>query len=338
MAISKQADLARFFGASALFYYHLGISTGYPMSGWGEYGVAVFILLAGIAYVCFSSFHPSDLRSYRRYICARITAVFPMFITINLALYLGSFLYPSGLGRPFTFLEFILSSAGLSQYFGFRYLSTVMWFIPFIMQAYLLFPFIDYLLNRVSGAWVIAASFVISLALVAMVFSCCPSNAKEICVNWCVLFRLPEVSLGLILGKTLFSKRDPLGGLSALATYCVLSLLLATVVSSHFVREAYVLALPWRGLVVSLLVSILALVLAPVFTTAKKTGFLRLIGVASFPFFLIHRVAIVCLYNRVGTTWWVWFIYFISCWSAALILAMGSARVRNLSSFRALRQ
>jgi peptidoglycan/LPS O-acetylase OafA/YrhL len=316
--ISQSADTARFLGASAIFYYHIGISTGYPLSRWGEYAVTLFIILSGVAYSCFSSIQPADLPSYRRYIGRRLAAIFPTFVIINCAIYLAGYLYPSALGRPFTVGEFALSATGMSQYFGQRYLSTPMWFVLLIIQAYFLFPIIDNCLKRVSPIFVIIGAFGISLFFIGATFLYFPSHAVEICRNWSVIFRLPEVCIAIILGRCVICRRDLQAGLIALALFVFLSFLLA-MVSTCFDRQRYILSLPWHGLLVTIVIVALAIVAAAILAPRGYARFLQLIGAASFPFFLAHGIAILFIYRRFGSAVTPWVAYFVLCWCAAIV-------------------
>ena len=321
--LSKITNAGRILGASAIFYYHVGLVIAHPFSEWGEYAVMTFILMSGIAYTCFSSVHPHDLPSFIRYAAGRVQAIFPMFIALNVLIFLASFLYPSALGRPFSFLELFLSSTGLSQYFGFRYLSKVMWFIPFILQAYLLFPLITCLLDRLSAAWIILAAFVVSLAAVGLTFfSLPPGFSAVICREWSVLFRLPEVCLGVVIGATIFQRRDLRGGLVALGLFAGVSLVLATAVSARFEQAAYILSLPWHGLVVSLGIAALAAAVAPAITQKRMVDWSRLLGTASFPFFLVHGIALLFIYHHAGNSQVVWLGYFVFCWVEAVLFTL----------------
>lgn len=321
--LSKITDLGRILGATVIFYYHIGLATGYRLFDWGEYAVATFIATSGIAYACFSSSKPRDLPSYNRYLLGRLKVIFPTFIAINTLIFLASFLHPSDLGRPFTPLEFLLSSVGMSQYFGFRYMSHVMWFIPFILQAYLIFPGIMVLLHRFPAVWIMLTAFGVSLSAIALAFVCLPPmGASGVCRNWCVVFRLPEVCLGLIIGENLLRRRDYAGGSMAVALFILLSFALAAVAAPRFGQATYILSLPWRGAVVTLLITALSSVLAPVITRAWTLRFMRLLGTASFPFFLIHGIAILFIHHRVGVAVAPWVLYFLFCWCEAVAITL----------------
>ncbi len=221
--LSPIVDLGRVLAVTAIFYFHVGVNTHYPLSQYGHFAVGFFIVLAGLAYMCFSRTHVTNTGSYFRYFGDRLLALFPIFIIVNLLIFAASYVYPSGLGRPYNAVELILSSLGLSQYFGYRYLSVVMWFVPFILQVYLLLPLIEWLLSRIQPVIVLIAAFLFSFALTIPVCVYFPDKAEEICVNWSPIFRLPEVVLGVFLGM-LFSQRARLpGGIVFFAVYIVAS-------------------------------------------------------------------------------------------------------------------
>ena len=326
--LSKITDLARIFGATAIFYYHIGLATKFRFSEWGEFAVASFIVISGIAYTCFSSSKPHDLPSYNHYVSGKLKVIFPMFITINVLIYFASFLHPSDLGRPFSLLELVLSSTGLSQYFGFRYMSHVMWFIPFILQAYLIFPGITALLDRFPAGGIVLAAFVLSLSAIALTYVHLPVTAQGICRNWCVIFRLPEVCMGIIIGQGVAERQNRSSSLIALTLFIALSLVLATIVVPYFEPAGYILSLPWRGTVVTLLIMVLSSAAAPAIGQTQALRLLRLLGTASFPFFLLHGIAILFVYHHVGNAVVPWILYFAFCWceAIAVTLAFGFAR------------
>ena len=315
--LSKTSDFARFFGASAVFYFHVGLGTGFRYSRWGEYAVALFILLAGVAYVNFSSAKPTDFPSYKRYVGTRLKAIFPLFVSINCLIFIASFLHSSALGRPFTFTELFLSSTGLSQYFGCRYLSTPMWFVPFILQAYLAFPIVDEILNRISGALVMFLAFSISIILIWLVFVFWPAQAMGICRNWSVVFRLPEVCVGVILGRCLFSRCSIASGVAALVTFAGLSLVQASLFK-ECPSQSYVLSLPWNGIIVTLVIIAASTLAAASCGRLLGQQTLRFIGTASFPFFLAHGIGILFILGRFGDSTPAWVIYFVGSWLGAL--------------------
>jgi len=320
--ISRISDIGRIIAVSAIFYFHTGGITSWPFYWWGEYAVTFFILLSGVAYSCFSSTHPDDFCSYRKYVLGRLKAIFPIFFFINLAIFAASYLHPSALDRPFTFAELLASCTGVSQYLGWRYMSTVMWFVPFIIQAYLLFPLIAPLIERFSGTRVVLAAFVVSTPLVMVVFLLFPWPAR-ICAHWSVIFRLPEVCLGVIIGMVIKDRRALRPGLVAIAVSGTgLSILALAGRAYTDATEAKILALPLHGLLISLGIVAVSIAAAAILAGPKNTSALRLIGTASFPFFLLHGAGVGFVGHRFGPSPAAWVSYYGLCWVAAILFTV----------------
>jgi peptidoglycan/LPS O-acetylase OafA/YrhL len=329
--LSPIVDLGRVLAVTAIFYFHVGVNTHYPLSQYGHFAVGFFIVLAGLAYMCFSRTHVSDRGSYFRYFGDRLLALFPIFIIINLLIFAASYVYPSGLGRPYNVVELILSSLGLSQYFGYRYLSVVMWFVPFILQVYLLLPLIEWLLSRTQPVIVLIAAFFLSFALTIPVCVYFPEKASEICCGWSPIFRLPEVVLGVFLGMFLSQRARLPGGIIFLAVYIVASFCLLQSVR-YFPIPEIVSALPWAGFLLGALITVIACLIFVALSWSIHIRTFRLLGNASFPFFLIHGVAIRFLYGKFGANVLVYLAYFLICWCVSIILTLIDRQLRKLHS------
>jgi peptidoglycan/LPS O-acetylase OafA/YrhL len=324
--LSPIVDLGRALAVTAIFYFHVGVNTHYPLSQYGHFAVGFFIVLAGLAYMCFSRTHVSDRGSYLRYFGDRLLALFPIFIIVNILIFAASYVYPSGLGRPYNVGELILSSLGLSQYFGYRYLSVVMWFVPFILQVYLLLPIIERLLARIPPVIVLIVAFLLSFELTMIVSVQYPWKALEICCSWSPIFRLPEVVLGVFLGMV-FSKHARLpGGIVFLAVYIVASFCLMQSANYYPIPEI-VAALPWAGLLLGVLITVIAVLMFVALSWSAHIRSFRLLGNASFPFFLIHGIAIRFIYAKFGTNVLAWIAYFLVCWCFSIILALLDRRL-----------
>jgi peptidoglycan/LPS O-acetylase OafA/YrhL len=324
--LSPIVDLGRALAVTAIFYFHVGVNTHYPLSQYGHFAVGFFIVLAGLAYMCFSRTHVTNTSSYFRYFGDRLLALFPIFIIVNLLIFAASYVYPSGLGRPYNAVELILSSLGLSQYFGYRYLSVVMWFVPFILQVYLLLPLIERLLARIPPVIVLIVAFLLSFELTMIVSVQYPCKALEICCSWSPIFRLPEVVLGVFLGMV-FSQRTRLpGGIVFLAVYIIASFCLLQSANYYPIPEV-VAALPWAGLILGALITAIAILMFVVLSWSAHIRSFRLLGNASFPFFLIHGVAIRFIYAKFGSNVLAWLGYFLVCWCIAIILALIDRRL-----------
>jgi peptidoglycan/LPS O-acetylase OafA/YrhL len=324
--LSSIVDLGRVLAVTAIFYFHVGVNTHYPLSQYGHYGVGYFIILAGVTYLSFSRTNVTDLRSYFQYFGNRVLALFPMYLIVNLMIFASSYIYPSGLGRPFTIMELILSSLGLSQYFGFRYLSVVMWFVPFILQVYLLLPIVERLLSRIHPVVVLLVAFILSCEWTMPVCIYHPWNAVEICCSWSPIFRLPEVVLGVFLGMVLSQRTRLANSVLFLAVYALASFCLMSS-AEIFPMPGPISALPWAGLMLGILITAIAVLLFAVLSWSIKLQSFRLLGNAAFPFFLIHGVGIRFIYARFGTNVLVWLGYFLVCWCVSIVLVFFDSRL-----------
>jgi peptidoglycan/LPS O-acetylase OafA/YrhL len=329
--LSPIVDLGRALAVTAIFYFHVGVNTHYRLSQYGHYGVGYFIVLAGVTYLSFSRTKVTDLRSYFQYFGNRVLALFPIYLIVNLIIFASSYIYPSGLGRPFTVLELILSSLGLSQYFGYRYLSVVMWFVPFILQVYLLLPLVERLLARIHPVIVLLAAFLLSCECTMPVCIYYPWKAIEICCSWSPIFRLPEVVFGVFLGMVL-SQRVRLSSailfpaVYAIAGYCLMQS------AEIFPMPGPISALPWAGLMLGVLITVIAVLLFAFFSWSIQLRSYRLLGNASFPFFLIHGVAIRFVYAKFGANIIAWLVYFVLCWCVAIAIASMDRQMRRAMS------
>jgi peptidoglycan/LPS O-acetylase OafA/YrhL len=333
-AVSQTIDLVRVLAASAIFYFHVGMFTQYPLMRFGEYAVTSFVVLAGITFVAFSRTHPTDLRSYSKYMATRVLALYPIFLAINLLLFAASYVHPSDLGRPFTISEFAMSCLGVSRYLGYRLLCRGMWFVPFIFQVYAILPVLNWLLSRVYPTVVLIAAFGVSSVLTVTVYWFGPANAASICGSWCPVFRLPEVLLGLFLGRWMTHGARPSRAIGFVIVYVVASGALATLPGQtpfSDLNPSWILALPWNGLIVGSLITVTAVLLLRIpWFTATQLNY-RLVGTASFAFYLIHQPAIEAVYGKVGANGVAWLAYYILCWGAALVLTVADGRWRSLA-------
>lgn len=254
-------------------------------------------------------------------------AIFSVFVPINIFIYFISFIHPSRLGRSFTIPELVLSTSGLSQYFDFRYLSTLMWFIPFVIQIYVFLPFIDWVVQKVKPAIVVLSSFALSYALITLVFSYTPTSALVICRNWSPLFRMPEVVIGVIFGRRVLCRTNSRPGIACLLLYIAISLMISLMATRYSNTLAYILSLPWNGFVMTIVIvaSALFLLCLPTYLTGQLP--LRPLGQASFPFFLAHGVPMLYIYVRFGSVIFPWATLFLLCWAGSVLLIVTLGRI-----------
>jgi peptidoglycan/LPS O-acetylase OafA/YrhL len=318
---SAALDLGRVLAASVIFYFHVGLFSSLPLSFYCEKAVEYFVILAGVTYLLFSRPPAPGAGGYFAYIKRRLAALLPMFLLVNVLLYAGGFVFASELGRHFRFVEFLASASGISLYLHWKYMSTVMWFMPFIVQVYLLLPWIDWLARRWHPVTLMLVAFG-SSALLAQTIAhfIHPSlEAGLIYKNWSPLFRLPEVCLGIILGRAAL---QPEGGKATLLAVGLYGLLPFAAV---WLTPLY---LPEAGFVVPLILFGAAGVLTWRWQRLPA-HWLRRWGTASFPFFLIHAAPLATLSHRFHNHLVVWLAYYIVCWLGAVGMTLVWERFKS---------
>lgn len=322
-------DVSRILASLSIFYFHLGLFCPLPLASYAQQGVEYFIFLAGISYVLFSKSKPAGFDEFADYLKKRFISLFPIYLLINLGIFLGSFLHASSLGRPFSVLEFLASTAGISQYLGWHYLTAPMWFVPFIMQVYLLLPLIDWILQRANAVLVVLAATVISWLLALWLSVAMHSDFDHlslICKIWSPAFRLPDVCVGMILGRIMLSEtREGRTGLAAILLFGLLSWL------SGLPQNTLVFAifhLPFSGFVTPGILYGLTLMCLPIFSR-MGTKLLRLLGRATLPFFLIQCVPLQAIEHKFGHQPVIWAADFFVCWLLAVGCTVGVDQVTS---------
>jgi len=316
-------DVSRILASIAIFYFHVGLYCQIPFSLYGQQAVEYFIFLAGISYVLFSKSKPSRFKELADYLFKRFISLFPVYLMINVGIYLGSFLYPPNLGRPFTVLEFLASTAGISQYLGSHYMTTPMWFIPFIMQVYLLLPLVDWILRRANAVLVIIAATSISYLLVlwfSVLIHTNPGYVFQICKCGSPIFRLPDVCVGVIAGQIMLpGARGRLAGLGAILLFGFLSWL------SGLAPDKFgfgMFHLPFSGFVTPGVLYGLTFICLPIFRLMGNK-LLRLLGRATLPFFLVQCAALTAVSHKFGQHPVIWVPYFFVCCILAISITVG---------------
>jgi peptidoglycan/LPS O-acetylase OafA/YrhL len=327
---SRATDVARILASAAIFYYHIGLFGGYPLFRFGEYAVEYFVILSGVSFVLFSQAKPARPSEYWDYLKKRFRSLFPMYLLINLLVFLASFVHAPARAEPVDLPGFLASVAGVSGFLGWHFMTKPMWFIPFIMQVYLLLPLLDWTLRRVNPMVVVllAAAFSFLLALWAMdSFQLTDLQRCNICKNWSPLFRLPEVCVGVILGRMMqpgSSRRWP--GVAAILLYGLLAWLAGLPQRGIVFTFFY---LPWNGFLVPLILFGLTLACVPVFAPLG-TQWLRLLGLSTFPFFLLQCAPLAIIKHAFGDRLVVWLILFLACWLMAIACTVAVAKVVRL--------
>ena len=316
-SLGRLMDLMRIVAALLIFYYHAGLLLHLPLSRFGDHAVSTFIVLAIVASMALGK--SAEQGSAASYLWRRIKRLFPMFFLINVAIFAASHLYPSRLGRPYSFWQLLLSAFGLSQYVGQPYLSEVFWFIPFILQVYVIIAFFGRRLLELNWKFLFAVGALVSAVAIWRLSNVMNDNLFEM-RKWSPLLRLPEVGFGLMtaafIGRVLQFHRYCWN----LLFYGVITALLAC--GSFLVpRAAYLFCYPLTGLVVTLIVAGTA---AGVLFVTEPLGVsseaLRFLGRATFPFFLIHGVGMRFVNSRYDGRILPWCAYFSACVVAAIVL------------------
>jgi peptidoglycan/LPS O-acetylase OafA/YrhL len=331
---SLTLDVGRILAASIIFYFHVGLFRHCPLSAYGEYAVEYFVILSGVSYILFSTTKPSTAAELFNFIKRRLASLFPAFFLVNVVLYLGSYCYPSVLGRPYSFLEFLASTTGTSMYWGWKFMSTVMWFMPFIIQVYLLIPLVDRCARRINPVVLLLVAFCLSCLFSQIVPFFVHENraATLVCKNWSPIFRLPEVCLGVILGHSVLARCDYWKGIIAVAVFGILSALASLYLSDDVFWFVY---MPWGGFVVPVIILGASPLISPLLRAAN-TKLIRLLGLSSFFFYLIHTAPLAAIAHCLGNRISVWITYYLACWLCAVGFTLVFARVKRLVEVRLL--
>jgi peptidoglycan/LPS O-acetylase OafA/YrhL len=325
---SVEIDLLRIFCASLLFYYHTGIAAKWPFYEYATFASGTFIALAGYCAVRYSRYSDAlrnpSVRNVSQYFFDRFLSVYPAYAAITLILFAGSYFYPArGESGPFTLQELACNLLMINQYVGMRYFTEPMWFVPFILQLYLLMPALYFLAARLSGLGIAVCSLASLTACIA-VHCIDPVHTGMICKDWSPVFRLAPAFLGIASGMY------PSAGLLAF-------LLLAWLACSG----ARFAVLPWfPGLEAVFFRSFysaiaFALLLGPALVTGRviercgrlARNMVELMGKATLPFFLSHGMMIHFLWTRFGRTQGIWIAYFVCCWIWSILFTIAYIRV-----------
>jgi peptidoglycan/LPS O-acetylase OafA/YrhL len=141
---------------------------------------------------------------------------------------------------------------------------------------------------------------------------------RLVCKNWSPIFRLPEVCAGLILARAVLTPGQSRAGMLALLVFGGLSFAASSLKSAGVGLLVY---LPWGGFIVPLVIFFMSGLISPAFR-AVKPGWFRLLGLASFPFFLFHAAPLIAISHRFGNHPLIWALYFVACWVFALGLTL----------------
>ena len=327
-ARSQEIDLLRILCASLLFYFHVGIYTHWFLSDYATYASGTFIALAGYCAVRYSRYrealkHPT-VAGVWRYFLDRFLAVYPAYAAITLLVFAGSFLYPAvGHTSHFTVAELLCNLLMLNQYLGVDYFTTMMWFVPFVLQLYLLMPLLCRLAARAPRLGLVACS-VLSLLACLSVDWIAPGHLAGICKDWSPIFRLAPAFFGVAVA--LSTSTAALPGLLLLWIAC---------------SAAELALLPWlHDLMPVAIRSFLSAALFPLLFgivwlaaqtirrwTPALESTITLLSKATLPFFLGHGVMISFLSHHFGSNPWIWAGYFLFSWAWSALFIVAYLRI-----------
>lgn len=319
-------DLLRIFAASAIFYFHCGLATGWPLFHWGEFAVATFIFLTSACAMRYSQVAAGEAPAYW---WARFKAIYPTFAIISVLLYVASFIYqPHKTGSHYTLADIASNLLLISQFIGRPWMTDPMWFVPFVLQVYLILP----LLTGIQVRWqTMLAAFLVSGTACAAVYALHPAQpnfAYGLCRSWSPIFLLPEVLFGCFLGRA----RSVADGVAPVVIYagcCAAAALLAML----YPQASPLLFLPLKGLLVFLVLAGFVAAVLP-FIKNEQSKIISLFGRASFPFFLLHGPGMTFINARFGSNILAWILYFVFCWAAALVFMLTLEKARRPHAVR----
>jgi peptidoglycan/LPS O-acetylase OafA/YrhL len=293
------------------------------LSEYATFASGTFIALTGYCAVRYSRhrdvlLHPTPIGIWR-YFLDRFLAIYPAYAILTLLVFVGSYFYPAArhLDGPYTPWELLCNLLMVNQYLGMPYFTAMMWFVPFVLQLYLIVPLLCLLARKCSRLGIVLCSAA-SLVACLLVLAAAPDRVAEICKDWSPVFRLTPAYFGVAVA--LATSTSALPGLFLIWFVCA---------------GARLALLPWAPGLLPVItrsfytVVVFAALLGIAHPLAKALrrwgarleGILTLLGQASFPFFLGHGVLIHFLWARFGNNLWIWGGYFVFswAWSAAFI-------------------
>jgi peptidoglycan/LPS O-acetylase OafA/YrhL len=334
---APEVDLIRIISASLLFYFHTGITVHWYSFQWAGYVTGTFIPITTYCALKWSRHRhqllTGNFSSAKGFIRDRFLGLYPIYAFFCLLIFLGSYLHASeGQSGPFSPGELGVSLLMINQFLGMEFFTNPMWFVPFVLQIYLLVP----VLARFAKfpAMGMAGCTAISLILCITVSKLSGDLTYRICNSWSPLLRLPLVFLGVT-----FATAKPRQAWISFAVFAG-GVLLGLLLRPLFPALDYVL--------MKRLYSMLAMIL--IFTTGLCMGYLMrkclkswdwlsLMGQATMPFFLSHCVMIRFIYGKWGGSPLVWTGYFVCCWLGSIVFVkIWSAMVQKIATLRAKRK
>jgi len=200
--------------------------------------------------------------------------------------------------------------------------------MPFIMQVYLLIPLVDWWARRLNPVILLLVAFCLSCLFAHMVpfFAKNDMAAKLVCKNWSPIFRLPEVCVGVIVGRSALMRCDYWKGMVAVAMFGILSLSVSLLASANINSHLY---MPWGGFIVPVILFGASALISPMLRSANAK-IIRLLGLSSFFFYLSHAAPLAAISRRFDNHISAWVSYFLACWFVAVGFTLIISKVKNI--------
>ncbi len=202
---------------------------------------------------------------------------------IPLAIGIKAFAFP---------LWFDYSSTTLS------YINRAWWFLPLILELYLVFPFLFKLSQKLKPVWLLALSLLLTLSyrvLATYTFQGSPIGVVYPSLNGSAPFiiflaRLFEFSLGMFLAQIYLQKENIISKLTTLPFLSLGVLLQSLGTVASFYKPGWIISDPLIGSGIFLVALNLSKLLAKINRTSKLLKFLSSI---SYPVYLIHYLLLI---------------------------------------------
>lgn len=282
----------------------------YPVSGWGiwdipinlfryigwagDQGVQLFLIISGFGLTWGLLVRKSDkVINLGNFYFERFQRIYPMWWGVHILFIIPSIMF--GLQLNPSSISFYLSMLGIRCTPDFMYLfSPAWWYIGLLIQLYLLFPFLWYLLQRFGPVRFLFIGLAIGIA----------SRLAGLLVfdNWLdawsrgaiFITRLPEFIFGMVFASWFYNKPEKI--ISKLHSpliifYLIIIYIIGTILSATLVGMS--LAPAMLGITIFIL---LYKLLIPILTDhSLLSSFTRWIGRYSYSIYLIHHPIIIFL-------------------------------------------
>jgi peptidoglycan/LPS O-acetylase OafA/YrhL len=270
----------------------------------GYQGVHVFIVLSGFLLTLSSFKKEYKILNFYKKRLKRILIPYWLVFLASLLLIVLSLNTPfiKTFNNPVPYLK-ILKAAAFPFYFDYSssilsYINRAWWFLPLILELYLIFPFLFKLLKKLKPQAFLAITLIITLIyryLAVFKLQGSPIGVVYPSLNGSTPFiiftsRLFEFSLGMFLAKKYLDNKNLIKNLTSLKMFG-LGLLFQTLgTTATFYKSLWTVSDPLIGTGIFLVV----LSLGSLFKKIKPVkNLLNFIGSISYPLYLIHYLVLI---------------------------------------------